>query len=49
VRSGGQPAAALIFAHNHPSGNPEPSAADHAITIRLREALALIDVRRSIA
>ena len=38
-------AAAVIFAHNHPSGNPEPSAADRAITARLREALELIDVR----
>ena len=38
-------AAAVIFSHNHPSGNPEPSAADRAITIRLRDALALIDVR----
>jgi DNA repair protein RadC len=38
-------AAAVIFAHNHPSGNPEPSAADRAITARLREALELIDIR----
>jgi DNA repair protein RadC len=38
-------AAAVIFAHNHPSGNPEPSAADRAITKRLRDALELIDVR----
>ena len=38
-------AAAVIFAHNHPSGNPEPSAADRAITQRLKEALELIDVR----
>jgi DNA repair protein RadC len=38
-------AAAVIFAHNHPSGNPEPSAADRAITTRLREALELIEVR----
>jgi DNA repair protein RadC len=38
-------AAAVLLAHNHPSGNPEPSAADRAITTRLREALALIDVR----
>lgn len=38
-------AAAIIFAHNHPSGNPEPSAADRQITERLKKALALIDVR----
>lgn len=38
-------AAAVIFSHNHPSGNPEPSAADRALTQRLREALALVDVR----
>lgn len=38
-------AAAVIFAHNHPSGVAEPSRADHAITKRLNEALALIDVR----
>ena len=38
-------AAALIVAHNHPSGVAEPSQADRAITRRLREAVALIDVR----
>ncbi|OBS08291.1 RadC family protein [Acidihalobacter prosperus] len=38
-------AAALILAHNHPSGVAEPSAADEAITRRLRDALALVDVR----
>jgi DNA repair protein RadC len=38
-------AAAVILAHNHPSGVAEPSAADRAITQRLRETLALIDVR----
>lgn len=38
-------AAALIVAHNHPSGVAEPSAADLAITARLRDALALVDVR----
>lgn len=38
-------AAAVIFTHNHPSGNPEPSAADRAITDRLKSALALVDVR----
>lgn len=38
-------AAAVIFAHNHPSGIAEPSQADERITQRLKEALALIDVR----
>jgi DNA repair protein RadC len=38
-------AAALILAHNHPSGVAEPSAADRAVTQRLRDALALVDVR----
>lgn len=38
-------AAAVILAHNHPSGNPEPSAADRAVTARLKTALALFDVR----
>ena len=38
-------AAALIFAHNHPSGVLEPSQADEMITRRLKEALALLDVR----
>lgn len=38
-------AAAVILAHNHPSGVAEPSAADRAITRRLRDALALVDVR----
>jgi DNA repair protein RadC len=38
-------AAALVLAHNHPSGVAEPSQADEAITRRLTEALALIDVR----
>lgn len=38
-------AAALIVAHNHPSGVAEPSQADRTITDRLRDALALIDVR----
>ncbi|HTY49375.1 MAG TPA: DNA repair protein RadC [Steroidobacteraceae bacterium] len=38
-------AAALIFAHNHPSGVPEPSQADELITQRLRDALGLVDVR----
>ncbi|HZV54472.1 MAG TPA: DNA repair protein RadC [Rhodocyclaceae bacterium] len=38
-------AAAVILAHNHPSGLTEPSAADEALTRSLREALALVDVR----
>jgi DNA repair protein RadC len=38
-------AAAVILTHNHPSGVPEPSAADRALTQRLKDALALIDVR----
>jgi DNA repair protein RadC len=36
---------AVIFAHNHPSGVPEPSQADERVTHRLKEALATIDVR----
>ncbi|MEJ2523552.1 MAG: JAB domain-containing protein [Gammaproteobacteria bacterium] len=38
-------AAALILAHNHPSGVAEPSQADEVITRRLRSALALVDIR----
>lgn len=38
-------AAAVIFAHNHPSGVAEPSGSDRTITLRLKESLALIDVR----
>jgi DNA repair protein RadC len=38
-------AAAVVLYHNHPSGLTEPSAADELITRRLKEALALIDVR----
>jgi len=38
-------AAALIVAHNHPSGVAEPSQADRGLTDRLVQALALIDVR----
>lgn len=41
----GHHAAALILAHNHPSGLAEPSAADIAITQQLKQALALVDVR----
>jgi DNA repair protein RadC len=38
-------AAAVIFAHNHPSGVAEPSDADRRLTQRLKEALTLVDVR----
>ena len=38
-------AASLIFAHNHPSGVAEPSRADELITLRLRDALGLVDIR----
>ena len=38
-------AAALIFAHNHPSGVAEPSDADRRLTRRLSDALALVDIR----
>jgi DNA repair protein RadC len=38
-------ASAVIFAHNHPSGVAEPSAADRAITHELRDALRLVGVR----
>ncbi len=38
-------AAALILAHNHPSGVAEPSQADRRITGRIGEALALVDIR----
>ena len=38
-------AAALSVGHTHPSGDPEPSAADRALTQRLRQALELVDIR----
>ncbi|MBB5319730.1 RadC family protein [Marinobacter oulmenensis] len=38
-------AAAVIFAHNHPSGVAEPSPADVSLTRRLKEALGLVDIR----
>ena len=38
-------AAAVILSHNHPSGVAEPSEADRQVTLRLRDARALIDVR----
>lgn len=38
-------AAAVLLAHNHPSGSTEPSAADRALTARLKSALGMVDVR----
>lgn len=38
-------AAAVILYHNHPSGVAEPSSADENITLRLKDALALVDIR----
>ena len=38
-------AAAVIVAHNHPSGEVTPSSADRAVTTRLNQALALLDIR----
>lgn len=38
-------AAAVIFAHNHPSGVAEPSAADRTLTEKLKAALALVEIR----
>ena len=38
-------AAALICCHGHPSGDPAPSQADELVTHRLKEALALVDIR----
>lgn len=38
-------AAALICAHNHPSGDPTPSLCDHALTKKLKDALGLVDIR----
>ena len=38
-------AAAMIFAHNHPSGIAEPSRSDEALTQALKQALALVDVK----
>ena len=38
-------AAAVIFAHNHPSGLAEPSRADEVLTHALKQALALVDVK----
>ncbi|WP_431033344.1 RadC family protein [Pseudomonas yamanorum] len=44
-RSMAHNAAGAIFVHNHPSGCTEPSQADRLLTTRLKEALALIEVR----
>ncbi len=44
-RALGHNAAAVIFAHNHPSGVAEPSRADEVLTQRLKESLALVDIR----
>lgn len=38
-------AAAVILCHNHPSGAAQPSRADEALTLTLKSALALVDVR----
>jgi DNA repair protein RadC len=38
-------AAAVIFAHNHPSGVAQPSQADELLTANLKEALALVEVK----
>jgi DNA repair protein RadC len=38
-------AASCILFHNHPSGHPEPSAADRAVTAKLKQVLDLLDVR----
>lgn len=38
-------AVGVILAHNHPSGDAEPSTADRALTRRIRDALSLVDVR----
>lgn len=38
-------AAAVVFAHNHPSGRAEPSLADELLTRSLKAALELVDVR----
>ena len=38
-------AAACILCHNHPSGEAQPSEADHRITQKLKEALSLVDIR----
>ncbi len=37
-------AAAVIVAHNHPSGSTQPSSSDHQVTARLKAALGLLDI-----
>jgi DNA repair protein RadC len=37
-------AAAVIFAHNHPSGSPQPSAMDKALTTQLKQLMQTIEV-----
>jgi DNA repair protein RadC len=44
VRALHHQAAAVILAHNHPSGHAHPSRADEALTRTLKAALALVDV-----
>ncbi|UUZ66267.1 DNA repair protein RadC (plasmid) [Polaromonas sp. P1-6] len=38
-------AASVIVSHNHPSGNPRPSSSDERLTVTLKSALSLVDVR----
>lgn len=38
-------AVSVLMAHNHPSGNVEPSAADRAVTTQLKSALRLVEIR----
>lgn len=38
-------AAAVLLAHNHPSGSPKPSCKDRAITVQIEAALSMVDVR----
>ena len=38
-------AAAVIFAHNHPSGVAEPSRADEVLTVALKQALSLVECK----
>lgn len=38
-------ASGIIFLHNHPSGDPEPSPEDHAVTMKLRESANLLGIR----